>query len=419
MADIVGTNSTAAVAFNDTKAANEILDSLQAKEHIVSAILVLPDGTIFAYYGRHADAPVIETADRFVFREADALMIKPVMLEGKQVATLNIVSDYRAVYAGLRKLVGWMLLLVVVVGVGVAVLLSNWLQRFISDPVLRLTRTAQTVADNHDYSVRAPEESGVELGLLTRTFNQMLARIQEQDEALTLSQHKLEALINSIDGIVWECEPDTFHFTFVSRQCERLLGYTPDTSGWPTPRFWQDTPASGRCRQGHPDLPRLRRRAPSPIATNTACSPPMARVVWIRESGSVLVEHGQAVAMRGIFQDITAQKNGRRRAGPAQPPPARNLAPGRHGRGGHRRPAQRRQRAQQRQRVRHARRRPVEAIQGHESAPRHDHAARAKRPPRRVPDRRPQRQAPARISRHGLRPARPASRPKCSARWPC
>src|SRR5205823_7706462 len=32
------------------------------------------------------------------------------------------------------------------------------------------------------------------------------------------------------------------------------------------------------------------------------------RTVWIRESGTVLVEKGQAVAMRGIFQDITRQK---------------------------------------------------------------------------------------------------------------
>jgi signal transduction histidine kinase len=32
------------------------------------------------------------------------------------------------------------------------------------------------------------------------------------------------------------------------------------------------------------------------------------RTVWIRESGTVLVEKGQPVAMRGIFQDVTRQK---------------------------------------------------------------------------------------------------------------
>jgi len=198
VANIVGANSTAAVAFNDARAATEILHSLKAKEHILSAILILPDGTVFARYGNHSDTPVIETHNIFVFREADALMIEPVMLEGKQVATLNVVSDYRAVYAGLLRLVGWMLLIVVVVGFGVAVLLSNWLQRFISDPVLRLARTAQTVADKNDYSVRVQEESSVELGILTRAFNQMLARIQSQDSDLQTVQKQLARQVEEL-----------------------------------------------------------------------------------------------------------------------------------------------------------------------------------------------------------------------------
>src|SRR5207248_9634123 len=33
------------------------------------------------------------------------------------------------------------------------------------------------------------------------------------------------------------------------------------------------------------------------------------RIVWIRESGTVLVEQGRPVAMRGIFQDITQHKS--------------------------------------------------------------------------------------------------------------
>jgi hypothetical protein len=33
------------------------------------------------------------------------------------------------------------------------------------------------------------------------------------------------------------------------------------------------------------------------------------RTVWIRESGTVLMEKGQPVAMRGIFQDITQAKS--------------------------------------------------------------------------------------------------------------
>jgi PAS domain S-box-containing protein len=306
VANIVGANSTAAIAFNDPKAATEILQSLRAKDSIVSAILILPDGTVFASYGHHVGAPAIAAEDRILFRDRDALMIEPVILDGNQVATLNVVSDFRTVYTSLLKLVRWMLLIVAVVGIGVALFLSNWLQRFISDPVLRLTRTAQTVADHNDYSVRAHEETTAELGILTRTFNQMLGRIQQQDEAITLSQEKLEALINSIEGVVWECTPDNFHFTFVSRQSERILGYTPEQ--WRAdPRFWHRHLHPGDAEQAL-QLCRDYSLAGKPYSYEYRMLAADGHVVWIRESGSVLVEHDRAVARRGIFLDITAQK---------------------------------------------------------------------------------------------------------------
>ena len=48
--------------------------------------------------------------------------------------------------------------------------------------------------------------------------------------------HRLEALVAAIDGIVWEGDPATFRFTFVSAQAERLLGYP--ASDWLTQGFW-------------------------------------------------------------------------------------------------------------------------------------------------------------------------------------
>ena len=54
-----------------------------------------------------------------------------------------------------------------------------------------------------------------------------------------LAREFSDARTIDIEGIVWECSPETFHFTFVSRQCERILGYTPEQ--WiADPRFWHD-----------------------------------------------------------------------------------------------------------------------------------------------------------------------------------
>ncbi len=45
------------------------------------------------------------------------------------------------------------------------------------------------------------------------------------EEALRGSRQRLSDLIADIDGIVWECKPHSFGFTFVSARAEQMLGY--------------------------------------------------------------------------------------------------------------------------------------------------------------------------------------------------
>ena len=185
--------------------------------------------------------------------------------------------------------------------------LSSRLGRKITGPILQLARTAQVVGEKKDYSVRAVVSSrGDELGRLTESFNEMLSRIQSQDAALSLSQQKMEALINSIDGIVWECTPDRTRFTFISRQSEDILGYEPQA--WlDTPNFWEaklEPNDAAKAIQTGRDLAARRELYRYEYRMMAADG----RTVWIRESGTVLVENGQPVAMRGIFQDITQHK---------------------------------------------------------------------------------------------------------------
>src|SRR2546430_13370767 len=51
-------------------------------------------------------------------------------------------------------------------------------------------------------------------------------------------------LVNSLGGIVWEADGDTFQFTFVSPQAEEILGY-PVAQWLDEPDFW--------LRHTHPD----------------------------------------------------------------------------------------------------------------------------------------------------------------------
>ena len=155
--------------------------------------------------------------------------------------------------------------------------------------------------------MRAEKLGRDEVGLLTEAFNRMLARVEAQDGELRLSKQQFESLVNSIDGIVWEWNPHDCKFTFISRQSERILGHAPQE--WlKNPKFWDAIV--------HPDdlvraaAARLEATARfQPYSSEYRMVAAGGRTVWIRESGMVLVEQGQLLSVRGIFQDITEHKN--------------------------------------------------------------------------------------------------------------
>ncbi|MFQ5983312.1 MAG: PAS domain-containing protein, partial [Woeseiaceae bacterium] len=62
-------------------------------------------------------------------------------------------------------------------------------------------------------------------------------RLRQSEERYRTLFEENEALVNSIDGIVWSADARTFQFTFVSKQAERILGYSLEE--WLLePDFW-------------------------------------------------------------------------------------------------------------------------------------------------------------------------------------
>ena len=196
---------------------------------------------------------------------------------------------------------------IIAASIALAAFLSGRLGRTITSPVLELAQTAQIVGATKDYSLRAivPKRSD-ELGSLTSSFNNMLGRIQTQDAALSLSQQKMQALINSIDGIVWERAMDTSKFTFISRQSEEILGYGPQewldkADFWESKLHPQD--AAKAVQTSHEMVGRGQ-----PYSYEYRMLASNGNTIWIRESGTVLMESGKPVATRGIFLNVTQSK---------------------------------------------------------------------------------------------------------------
>jgi two-component system, NtrC family, sensor kinase len=194
LAEAIGNNCSAALDFDDVKAATETLAALHANDNIVYACVYSPDGHVFAVYKRDPGAafvppPVQPLAQAFIGQQLH--LFRPIMQRGALTGTIFVESDLKDLSARLIRYFG-IVAVVFLASLLVAFALSSKLQRLVSDPILLLARVARSVATKKDYSVRATKQSDDELGQLVDGFNDMLAQIQARDNALRAARDTLE-----------------------------------------------------------------------------------------------------------------------------------------------------------------------------------------------------------------------------------
>ena len=192
LADILGKNTRAALAFQDEAAATDFLLALQSEPNVLAAGLYDRGGELFAGYvrgnggvngGRLLDPPARTAVDGHAFLDGHLAVFRPILLDAKRVGTIGLFMDLERIYSRMR-LFGGIALATLIASLLLAILLSARLQGPISQPILDLARTAQTIAERGDYSVRAPKHGDNEVGALTDAFNHMVAGIDERERAL-------------------------------------------------------------------------------------------------------------------------------------------------------------------------------------------------------------------------------------------
>ena len=130
-------------------------------------------------------------ADGHRFTNGRLLLFRSIKMKGDQIGSIYVESDLGRLTARLRE---YALIVVVVVLASMlaAFFLSSRLQRWLSEPILHLAKTARAVALEKNYSLRAVKQNQDELGRLTDDFNAMLSQIQQQDAALQAANESLE-----------------------------------------------------------------------------------------------------------------------------------------------------------------------------------------------------------------------------------
>lgn len=133
-----------------------------------------------------------------------------------------------------------------------------------------------------------------------------ITRQKEAERVITSSQQRIESLVNTIDGIVWESDFNTFEFTYVNKKAEEISGYPVsewlhDATFWaskihPDDRDW----AIAFCEQNSQSKNQYDFEYRM-IAKN-------GEVIWMRDIVNVVRQNGAPVFLKGIMIDITKTK---------------------------------------------------------------------------------------------------------------
>jgi PAS domain S-box-containing protein len=146
-----------------------------------------------------------------------------------------------------------------------------------------------------------------------KTFERIIVSTEDitfrkKNEKMVLnSQQRIESIINTIDGIVWECEIETLVFTFVSKKVEQILGYTPEE--WINePDFWKNH-IHPEDREFAIEFCSIKTKDLSnhDLEYRMVCK--NGAIIWVRDMVNIVYENGKAVSLHGIMIDITKSKN--------------------------------------------------------------------------------------------------------------
>jgi signal transduction histidine kinase/DNA-binding response OmpR family regulator len=195
LADTLGANTAASLAFNDPKTAREMLGALRADRNVLGACLYDIRGNIFAEYrraglGTEFTMPALRY-DGAYFERNSITLFRSVLIERDKTGSIAIVSDLSGTGARLWEYAK-IASLVLFISTLTTYLISLRLLRLVSDPIVQLARIAGRITAEENYSLRAIAQGNDESGMLVSSFNQMLERIEQRDLALQNAKDGLE-----------------------------------------------------------------------------------------------------------------------------------------------------------------------------------------------------------------------------------
>ena len=235
-ADIMGTASAPALAFEDAKVARENLSLLTASPNISAAAIYTAKGALFATYVRDGAAPpafpTLPQTDGVESDGSNVLAYRRIVKNDEVLGTVYL----RARDESMQRLKYYLgvLGLIMIASMLMALLLTNRLQSSLTEPIVAISDVARRVMEQRDFSLRASRTTDDEVGLLVDAFNDMLTELgrraeilEASNQALYTSDERYQLAVRGSSAGLWDWNILS-NDVFLSPRFKRLLGYEQD-----------------------------------------------------------------------------------------------------------------------------------------------------------------------------------------------
>ncbi|WP_291116660.1 PAS domain S-box protein [Flavobacterium sp. UBA6135] len=176
-------------------------------------------------------------------------------------------------------------------------------KKHFKEETFTLTINGQLKHINFQWKVMTEFENNYERVIIT---TEDITERKHQEQLVKISQEKINNLINTIEGIVWEVEKEGFVPVFISDKVEIILGYNKEN--WLNdPQFWLNIIYEEDREKVIKDYFALSRES-NQFTQEYRMVNKRGNLIWIRNYISIVKNTGSNDKVRGIMIEITKFK---------------------------------------------------------------------------------------------------------------
>jgi len=204
IAKIIADRSNAAILFEDTYALNEILSSLSLHKQVLLACTYNLENRQLAEY-RRADkiqtansilnCPKTPQAGLLLFKDHYFYISEPITIDDEVSGLIYIQTSTDKLSIAISNTTYSVLGLSSFIIIA-ALIFAGYVQRFISDPLIKLQEIASLVSIEKAYFPKATKQNNDEIGALVKAFNTMLDTLSEQNKVILEHRSTLEKKVD-------------------------------------------------------------------------------------------------------------------------------------------------------------------------------------------------------------------------------